>query len=218
MTLRVLLVTAGLALLGGCKKDAAPSASPTAGKVAWDDPAKASAGLDWPMSGVPAASAGGTQSFGRGDGGSHTSGEVWQKLGVHAETFLKTWRSQLREPSAAPSEVLDAFNELAYQITGPTGFWRKTLPQQWLGCSANPDSEACVSVAKVLGELSQWDDIQKRIGGLEASQAKAFLERNAGRMLAYLETYVPAEASSSGMKDTDFYKKKLASILDSVVQ
>jgi len=198
-----------------CGKDGpAPSQTDaaTAGQVAADDRTHPVA-LDWPMPGsdpTPSLAAGG---LGRGQNQGALT--LWRRLSKYSGTFLKAWRQSL-EAADMPTagDVVDAFNELALAVTGPTGFWRKTVPNRWLGCDAMAESAPCKKVASLQKELEQWDAIQKQIENLEADQANQFLARNEARITLYLDTYVPAEPSADAMKSTPFYKKNLAEVLD----
>lgn len=206
-------------LATACSKDAPAPASPTgtapaptAEQVKWDDPNKP-VGLDWPMPGADATPSVAAGAFGRGNNQGALA--IWKRLSKYSGTFLKAWRQSLEAadiPSA--SDVVDAFNELALAVTGPTGFWRKTVPNRWLGCDAMAETEACKKVASLQKELEQWDAIQKQIETLESEQANQFLSRNEQRITLYLDTYVPNEPSADAMKSTPFYKKNLAQVLD----
>ncbi len=223
-----LVALAGAALaLGGCKKDAEPAApapaakeAPAAGKVNWDSPDKAQSTteVDWPIAGVAAGAPGGAQSFAKGGAVVHPNA-VWQKLGEYKGTvFLKQWRENLSGDPGSATDIVDAFNELAYAVTGPAGFWRKTVPNQWLGCVENAETEPCKKVTEMQKELGQWDKIQDAISKLAPEKAAAFLSRNSSRMLAYMDTYVPTEPSMTAIKTTPFYKKHLAAALDAVLK
>lgn len=198
-------------MMASCRE--APPAAPSVDAVSWDD-ASATTELDWPMQGVAASSADPT-AFATPDGGGATI-EIWRRLSPYASTFLRSWRSALEgTDDPAAMDVLDAFNELAYAITGPGGFWRKTVPQQWLGCGVDAATPpGCEQMTQAERELGRWDAIQKQIGELSPEQAARFLSRNKKRILAYLDTYVPSAPSATGMRDTAFYRTTLAAVLE----
>ncbi|MDP6947229.1 MAG: hypothetical protein QF464_23975, partial [Myxococcota bacterium] len=107
-------------------------------------------------------------------------------------------------------KVLEAFNELGYAVTGYGGFWRRTVPVQWLGCQANGETPACQSLEQALAELKDWDSYQEKVARVPKSGAKRFLARNHRRMRSYLARYVPGERSASAMKQTGFFRAHLA--------
>jgi hypothetical protein len=204
--------------LSACQKDSpspGTATAPTAQTVGWDDPAKAG-GIDWPMPGAEANPAVGASAFSRG-GSNQGALAIWKRLSKYGGSFLKHWRQSL-DSADMPShtDVVDAFNELALAVTGPTGFWRKTVPNRWFGCEAMADSAPCKKLSSMYKELEQWDAIQKQIESLEGNQATQFLARNEARISLYLDTYVPAEPSADAMRTTPFYQKHLASVLDTM--
>jgi hypothetical protein len=133
--------------------------------------------------------------------------KVWRQLAVFRSQFLSSWGQQLRGPAPAEIEVLECLNELLVQVTGPTGFWRKTVPLDWFGCNANADVPQCKHAKAAAKALAPYDRMQQAIGRVSEKGAPAFLKRNAKRIDTLLEDVVPLQASLSGMKTTTFYKK-----------
>lgn len=195
------------------EKPSAPSPTAITG---WDDEDS----LDWPMpdaqvaaNAAPAEGAEETLAF--GTGGANGVTQVWQRLSTYQDSYLKTWRGSWDEGGAAnPSEVVDAFNEVAFAVTGPNGFWRNTLPKNWLGCEANPDSPPCTRLGAANSELARWDGIQARLSRLSPGRATRFLNRNRAKIIAYFDTYVPMAPNASAMKETGFYQSTLDGVLD----
>lgn len=144
--------------------------------------------------------------------GGNGTAEVWAQLGTYQASYLKTWKGAFGDSGSA-NDVVDAFNELAFAVTGPTGFWRDTLPKKWLGCENNQESEPCVQLGKALPELEKWDSVQKKLSNMSEKKAAKFLNRNRTRMLTYFEHYVPQDTSASAMKATGFYKAHLEGVL-----
>ena len=140
-------------------------------------------------------------------GGSNTLG-LWKRLGNYGDEYLRAWKSSLADPDPAPRDVLDAFNELAYAVTGPRGFWRDTVPNKWLGCASDAGAPACKTLTA--NDWASWDKLQEEIGNVPSGQEAAFIAKNGKRMMAYLDTYVPEAPSMSGMKQTAFFKAELA--------
>lgn len=208
--------------VSGCKKDAAPAAppaAPTADKVQWDPKGAPNDAPEWPMKAETITPSAAT-SFAKSPGataGPTAPNELWSRLKPFSGSYLKAWRSQLDADPASATDVVDAFNELAIQVTGPTGFWRKTLPDQWLGCAENGETPPCQKMAAMKDELTQWDGIQKQIQELEPEKAQKFVQKNYAKLVSYLETYVPEEPSAAAMKKTPFYQKHLASVLDGMM-
>ena len=158
----------------------------------------------------PASGSGEEAAF--GTAGGNGIAEVWTRLGSYQSSYLKTWKDAFGDDGSA-NDVVDAFNELAFAVTGPTGFWRDTLPKKWLGCENNKDSEPCMQLGKALPELEKWDSIQKKLSNMTEKKAAKFLNRNRTRMLTYFEHYVPQDPSAGAMKATGFYKAHLEGVL-----
>ncbi len=133
--------------------------------------------------------------------------KTWRQLAVFKNQFLTTWRQQLNGPTPAEIEVLECLNELLVQVTGPTGFWRKTVPQDWFGCTPDSTETQCKQAVAAGRALSPYDRLQKGIGSVSEKGAKALLKRNAKLIDKLLEDVVPLQASLSGMKSSAFYKK-----------
>jgi hypothetical protein len=147
-------------------------------------------------------------------GGSQLHLELWARLGSYESSHLRTWKDALASPDPSTREVLDAFNELGYTITGPAGFWRKTVPNQWFGCDTDTTSVVCKTLAaSSAGELKEWDAFQTEIAELPDGKEIAFLRKNLKRMMTYLDTWVPRTASMSDMQATGFYKEKLEKVM-----
>lgn len=178
----------------------------------WDDEDE----LLWPIDTqfvVRVAGGGEQQEMAFGGGASNALANVWSKLGDYRGSYLRTWSQALSETGASATDAVDAFNELAFAVTGPTGFWRDTLPKKWLGCENDPESAPCAQLTSKLPDLKQWDKIQAKLGKMSETRARRFLGRNEVRVMAYFEHYVPDQPSESGMKATAFYRENLADVL-----
>lgn len=149
---------------------------------------------------------------------------VWAALGEHAEMWLPNWSDALAEPPTSPLDVVEAWNELAYAVTGKTGFWRKQVAGEWLGCGGDlgealdedlDDDEGapCAGFAALEQELASWDKLQAQARDLEERRARAFLRRHEKKMLEYMKRYVPAEPSASAMRTTGAFNQHLAGLL-----
>ena len=147
--------------------------------------------------------------------GQSPANALWADLSSYEGSFLKSYRGAFDNEKPEPMEVLEAFNELGFAVTGHGGFWRKTVRDQWLGCQRNGETKACKNLEKAFGELGDWDAFQEKISKVSDKGAKRFLARNHRKMRAYLTRYVPAEKSATSMETTGFYKSHLADAMNS---
>lgn len=151
---------------------------------------------------------------GRAAGSSAQADELWQAMSQYQGSYLRGWKRAFKTGEYAPADVLEAFNELGYAVTGPGGFWRKDLPNGWLGCRRLPDSPACEALAGTTSELEKWDAFQGEIRETDEADARKFIEANQGKMIEYIKRYVPTEPSSSAMQSTPFYQEHLAGAME----
>jgi hypothetical protein len=139
---------------------------------------------------------------------------LWQSLEPFGPVFLKAFGDTLREPPEDPFLLANTFNELAYQVTGRTGIWRKTLPNDYFGCPADPDVPICVRLRDLEAQFTRWDRLQERIGQLDDErQARAFLRENAPALQEYIKTLVPVKKSLTAIQATPFFAQNLAPVL-----
>ncbi len=134
---------------------------------------------------------------------------VADKLLTYRDSYTHEWRNKLAEAKPEPMDVLEAMSELMVQVTGPAGFWRKTVPVQWLGCPSDPASTPCTKLSSASEEFRIWDQMQAAIVALPREEAGRFLARNQRRLTDYVDTYVPVTASQAGMQGTLFYQANL---------
>lgn len=140
---------------------------------------------------------------------------VWKALAQYDSGYLKKWKDALADPDPTPRDVLDAFNEIGYAVTGPGGFWRNTVPKNWFGCENDPNTAVCQRLAKANSEdFKAWDAFQNEISDLPDGKEANFLAKNHKKMLDYLATYVPDSPNMSEMKRTAFFKSDLAQALE----
>ncbi len=123
--------------------------------------------------------------------------------------FLTGWRDKLEAPVVDPIDALDALAELMVQATGPTGLWRKTMPEAWFGCKDAPDSLQCRKLADLDSEFRKADSLHDEVTRVSRGAAGHWLRKNDDRVLAYLDTYVPLEPSLSGIQATPLYQSRL---------
>ena len=146
---------------------------------------------------------------GRAAGGGQKTGQIWAKLEGYRETYLRKFFAAYDKEQPTATDALEGFNELAYQVSGPGGFWRKEVPNKWLGCKAQPDSASCGAIGVTTEEMAKWDTLQEQIVGVSETEAGKFLDAHAGEMLGYFDALVPDETSSAGMQKTPLFEKHL---------
>ena len=175
------------------------------------------AGIQLSACGTKTAASGDGPGLAAGLTSKQSAAEIWKRLAAYDHGYLEAWKDVLSDPDPSPRDVLDAFNELAFAITGPAGFWRKTVPERWLGCQADPDTPVCKAlVGASAARFEALDKLQAEIAELPAGKESTFLAKHGTELLAYLDAYVPATPSMSAMRDTGFFKDTLAQKLDAV--
>lgn len=136
---------------------------------------------------------------------------VWNELASHEDTYLAAYADYFQEGDTDALELLGAFNELAYQVTGSGGLWRDTVPNKYFGCQMNADFEICVELERAEETFAKWDAFQRQASEVDSShQAARFILRNGDQMQEYLQTFVPANESLSAVQDTPFFGQKFA--------
>lgn len=133
---------------------------------------------------------------------------MWSRLSGYQDTYLRKWMAANGD-GHGPRQVLDAFEELGYQVTGPGGFWRKEVRQRWLGCDKLPDQASCLQFEMAEGDFQKWDTFVEGLGEVKDDQAARFIDKHYGEMMDYLDRYVPDDPSATGMQKTRFYDERL---------
>ncbi|MBI5611427.1 MAG: hypothetical protein HY902_21320 [Deltaproteobacteria bacterium] len=131
---------------------------------------------------------------------------------LERKVFVRAMVDKLQKPAPDPADVVDALVETMVQVTGPTGLWRKTMPQEWFGCLAAADTPACLRLRDLDRDLRHADALHTEASGLSRGQSGGWLRRSEARVVEYLRTYVPLEASLAGVQATPFYREKLADV------
>jgi len=161
----------------------------------------------WPNEAAPEIATG----FGRATAESKLT-EIRELLMRSDPKFIKGWRAVLADPGAPATELHGALVELMAAITGPAGLWRKTIPQQWLGCRSNPESKPCRAFAGADTHFAKWDRFQRKLDRAP-SNPKRFLVKSHGHIMAYTQTYVPDDRSFSAARRTPFFREHLEEAL-----
>ncbi len=108
-------------------------------------------------------------------------------------------------------ELVNAFNELAYNITGPGGLWRKTVPDKYFGCVSNEHMPICKKFKQVNETFTKWDKLQEQMLDIGDNRAaKKFLKQHQKEIEDYLRLYVPTDESFSAVQATPFFSENLA--------
>ena len=132
---------------------------------------------------------------------------------LKSPAFLRGWQGKLEAPVVDPLDTLDAMAELMIQVTGPTGLWRKTMPETWFGCKDTPDSPPCRKVTEMSRDLHKADALHEEVTRVTRSGSGGWLRHNEARLLDYLATYVPAEPSLSAVQATPYFQSKLKDVV-----
>jgi len=137
---------------------------------------------------------------------------MWEELAKYESSYLGSYAEYFQNKPDEPMELLNAFNELAYSVTGPGGLWRKKVPDKYFGCSANDDLPICGKFKQVERTFSQWDKLQQEMMDIDNNkQAQKFLTDHAKEMEEYIRTFVPSDESFSAIQSTKFFADNLAS-------
>ncbi len=136
-------------------------------------------------------------------------GAVWLALSPYGNNLLKNWKRALDKPPASAHDVLAAFSELMVQVSGPTGIWRKTVPNDWFGCPANPAQEQCTKLKVATAEFRAWDTLQRSMERQSPESARGWIKRNRRRLMGYLARYVPQSPNLTGLQQTPLYLDKV---------
>lgn len=152
----------------------------------------------------------GGESDGMATGRGSKADVLWNRLQELRDPYLEAWMGAYDKKRPAPSDVLEAWNEVALQVTGPGGFWRRQVPDRWMGCAQLPDSSACGTLAIAEeGEFRKYDAISEAIHDMDGRKARRYLNKHFDDMVGYLDHYVPADTTSPDMKKTPFFKQNL---------
>ena len=152
---------------------------------------------------------------GHATGANSAKEAVWSELSGLEDTYLKEWGDAFEEGNPSAIDVLEAFNEVGFAVTGQGGLWRNKVPNQWLGCQADAESAPCKAIHSHEDVFAEWDDFQTKISGLNERKARRFLAKNKTKMLDYLTTYVPRGKSNAEIEGTPFFSSSVKPALDS---
>jgi hypothetical protein len=135
---------------------------------------------------------------------------LWEAMARHEDTYLGAYAEQFRTKPEDAMELLTAFTELVYNVTGHGGLWRKTVPQKYFGCSSNSHMPICRKFEQLQANFVEWDKLQEAIMDIETeSQAREFLQAHGKELREYIKEYVPENESFSAVQKTPFFSKNL---------
>lgn len=136
---------------------------------------------------------------------------LWQELSKYEGEYLGAYAEYFETTPDEPLELVNAFNELAYNITGPGGLWRKTVPDKYFGCAANDHMPICKKFKEVNQTFSKWDALQEQMLDIgDNRSAKKFLKKHKKDIEDYLRLYVPEDESFSSVQATPFFTDNLS--------
>ncbi len=135
--------------------------------------------------------------------------ELAARLDKHSDPFLRMWKDRLRAEHLDAGEVLAAMAELMVQVTGKTGFWRKMAPAQWFGCHGETPDDVCKKLEKAEPQFRKADALQVSVMAVSHAGATQYIRKNSKKLLEYIDTFVPMDASMSGAQATGFYTAHL---------
>ncbi len=137
--------------------------------------------------------------------------EIWTDLAAYEDSYLSAYADYFQEGDTDPLELLSAFNELAFQVTGAGGIWRDTVPNKFFGCQMNEDFEICIEFEKAEASLAKWDAFQEKAAEVDSGfTATKFIVRHGAEMREYLQTFVPENESLSAVQATPFFASRFA--------
>ena len=140
--------------------------------------------------------------------------KLWHAMQPAGSLYLREWSDALADPPDDPLQLTEAFNELAFAVTGPTGLWRKTVPNEYFGCKADPETPICQRLQEVAKNLASWDRLQERLSRLSSpAEARRLLKEQGPAMEEYLRTLVPSARGLEALQQTPYFVQNLASTL-----
>jgi len=139
---------------------------------------------------------------------------LWDDLSQHEDTYLDAYAEYFQTRPDEPVELVNAFNELAYNVTGHGGLWRKTVPDKYFGCQANEHMPICKKFKQMQGTFSKWDKLQEKMLDVGSKrEAKKFIKKHHKELEEYLRYFVPADESFSAVQATPFFTDNMASAM-----
>ena len=137
--------------------------------------------------------------------------KLWKHLMKFRGSYLSRWEPVFASGKHTACDVIDAFNDLAWAMTGPDGIWRTQAPNEWLECADKQDDPLCTKLNNHLAKFLEWDDFQESITRLEPGRAAPFFVENHDKFYEYVDLYVLKTPTPEAMRRTKFYRFVLAS-------
>ena len=140
--------------------------------------------------------------------------EVWNELSLLEDSYLKEWGDAFDDGKPSAIDVLEAFNEVGFAVTGEGGLWRNKVPNQWLGCKGDAETAPCKAISSHEETFAEWDEFQESISTLNERKARRFLAKNKRKILGYLANYVPVGKTNREIESTPFFSNAIKPTLD----
>ena len=134
---------------------------------------------------------------------------LWKRLGTYDKTYLVRWAPVFKMEGRYASDLIDAWNDLGYALTGPDGLWRTTVPDVWFECHKKPDQKVCQGLKAHEEVFREWDVFQEKISRMEPRRGGSFLLDHIGDIEQHLDTYVMDNPTRESMEKTKFYREFL---------
>lgn len=139
------------------------------------------------------------------------AGRYWDTLEARGAVYLDAYAELFDERPDDALEVLAAFNEVAYRVTGLGGLWRREVPGTFFGCPINDHLSVCRRFVELESLFAEWDEMQQRIEEIDSERAaRRFLREHGDALVEYLEYYVPAAVNLSGVLSTPLFAQRIA--------
>ena len=140
---------------------------------------------------------------------------MWTELERFDSSYLEAYSELLSEKPDDPVELLNAWSEVVYRVTGHGGFWRDTVPNKYFGCKVMDHKKICRELGRLEASFRKWDTLQNDIQSLETPrQARRFLRLHKDEMHDYLHRYVPPKENLTSAMETPLFKESLAGVLE----
>ena len=134
---------------------------------------------------------------------------IWERLKKYDKSYLVRWAPVFRRESRYASDLIDAWNDLGYTMTGPDGLWRTKVPNEWLRCDKNPTQKACQALIAHEPIFKEWDVFQEKISRTEPRRGGSFLLAHVDDLEQHMDTYLMEAPTREAMMEPRFYKEQM---------
>ena len=134
---------------------------------------------------------------------------LWKRLATYEKAYLTRWGPVFKMEGRYASDLIDAWNDLGYALTGPDGLWRTTVPNVWFECGKKPDQKICKALQEHEEVFAEWDIFQEKISRMEPRRGGSFLLEHIDDIEQHMDTYVMEKPTREAMEQTKFYREFL---------